>query len=281
MYIKKNSHLKMSKKLSIITINYNDKKGLQKTIDSVVNQTWKDFEFIIIDGGSIDGSVDIINKYQKEINYWVSEKDTGVYNAMNKGIKMAVGEYLIFMNSGDIFVDSNVLFKIKDKLQNGVGILYGKSIYSKDAIYVRSETPPDKLGFYFFYISGLNHQATFIKRELFFKYFLYNEEYKICSDWEFFIYTICKGNESYLFVDEFICDYDLSGISANPENQKLYYSEREKSLQSYFPNLLEDYKLYHEMNSKRIRNVIQIQKNPIAWKLFKGIINVFLVFIRK
>lgn len=281
MFIKKNSYHNMSKKLSIITINYNDKKGLQKTIESVISQTWKDFEFIIIDGGSYDGSVEILNQYQTKINHSISEKDTGVYNAMNKGIKIASGDYLIFMNSGDIFVDANVLFKINNKLDFGTSILYGKSNYSKEGIYDRSETPPTKLSFYFFFISGLNHQATFIKRALFFKYFLYNEEYKICSDWEFFIYTICKGNESYEFIDEFICDYDLSGISANPDNQKLYHLERKQSLLKYFPNLINDYSLYHEMNTKRIRNVIKIQKSPIAWKIFKGIINIFLIFTKK
>ena len=95
--------------LSIITINYNNAAGLEKTIKSVISQTCKRYEFIIIDGGSKDGSKDIIEKYQDQITYWVSEPDNGIYNAMNKGVKVAKGEYCIFMNSGDIFVDNDVI----------------------------------------------------------------------------------------------------------------------------------------------------------------------------
>ncbi len=90
-------------KLSIITVNLNNKDGLQKTIDSVISQTFKDFEWIVIDGGSTDGSKELIEKYSDYISYWVSEPDKGIYNAMNKGIKVAKGDYLEFLNSGDIF----------------------------------------------------------------------------------------------------------------------------------------------------------------------------------
>ena len=100
-------------KISIITINYNDKIGLSKTINSVLNQSWQKFEFIVIDGGSNDGGLEVIEQHKDKIDYWVSEPDKGVYNAMNKGIKVAKGEYLIFMNSGDTFYDDNVLEKIE------------------------------------------------------------------------------------------------------------------------------------------------------------------------
>ena len=99
-------------KLSIITINYNNKNGLQKTIDSVISQTFKDFEWIIIDGGSTDGSKELIEKYSQHITYWVSEPDKGIYNAMNKGIKVAKGEYLFFLNSGDYLVQPNTINQI-------------------------------------------------------------------------------------------------------------------------------------------------------------------------
>lgn len=98
-------------KISIITINYNDKIGLSKTINSVLNQSWQKFEFIVIDGGSNDGGLEVIEQFKDKIDYWVSEPDKGVYNAMNKGIKVAKGEYLIFMNSGDTFYDDQVLEK--------------------------------------------------------------------------------------------------------------------------------------------------------------------------
>ncbi|WP_291275238.1 glycosyltransferase, partial [Flavobacterium sp.] len=101
--------------ISVITVNYNNDNGLKKTIESVINQTYKNFEFIIIDGGSTDQSSEIIKNYQDKINYWVSEPDKGVYSAMNKGIKVANGDFLIFMNSGDVFINENVLQNVVPK----------------------------------------------------------------------------------------------------------------------------------------------------------------------
>ena len=96
-------------KFSIITINYNNKDGLEMTINSVLGQSFQGFEYIIIDGGSTDGSIDIIKKYESRIDYWVSEPDNGVYNAMNKGIRKATGDYINFMNSGDAYHSSSAL----------------------------------------------------------------------------------------------------------------------------------------------------------------------------
>lgn len=98
-------------KFSIITINYNNCEGLEKTIQSVIEQSYKGYEYIVIDGGSTDGSIDIIKKYEPSITFWVSEKDSGIYNAMNKGIRHSTGEYLNFMNSGDTFYEPEVLKK--------------------------------------------------------------------------------------------------------------------------------------------------------------------------
>jgi len=98
--------------LSIITVNLNNEVGLSKTIESVQNQTYRDYEYIIIDGGSIDGSLNILNEYSQIFTHWVSEPDSGIYDAMNKGIKFAKGEWIIFMNSGDFFANKNVLENI-------------------------------------------------------------------------------------------------------------------------------------------------------------------------
>ena len=96
-------------KYSIITVNFNNKEGLRKTIESVIHQTFHDFEFIVIDGGSTDGSADVLKEYHTQIDYWVSEPDGGIYQGMNKGIKKATGDYLNFMNSGDCFFAVDVL----------------------------------------------------------------------------------------------------------------------------------------------------------------------------
>lgn len=125
-------------KLSIITINYNNSIGLRKTIESVVSQTDNTFEYIIVDGGSSDGSVDIIKQYADKISQWVSERDGGIYNAMNKGVRMAHGEYIMFLNSGDILYDNNVIGHVLPKLK--ADICVGNLVSDKGG----RMTPPDE-----------------------------------------------------------------------------------------------------------------------------------------
>ena len=146
------------KKLSVITINYNNRDGLRKTIESVVNQTCKDFEYIIIDGISTDGSVDVINEYADRIDYWVSEPDKGCYHAMNKGVKVASGEYVIFMNSGDYFYTNEVIadFVASNPTED---VLCGDMFLSLGCV----NEVPEKLTFRYFFEGNLPHQACFIK----------------------------------------------------------------------------------------------------------------------
>ncbi|WP_395054512.1 glycosyltransferase family 2 protein [Flavobacterium sp.] len=265
---------------SIITINYNDKFGLEKTIKSVVNQDYKDFEFIIIDGGSTDGSVSVIENYQSQIQYCISEKDSGVYNAMNKGIKVANGEFVLFMNSGDIFNNNNVLTQVIPHLNKDYDIYYGDNYKVKNE-HKRKKTYPEKLSFSFFYSSSINHQSTFIRKKLFHKYFFYNEEYKIASDWEFFIYTICKMNVPYKYLGVTICDYDFTGISSSDKFRNLSKEEKATTIKKYFPLFEKDYESLPLLTSKRIQQVVHIQKFPMAWKVLKAFITVILIFISK
>ena len=122
-------------KISIITINYNNLEGLKRTMESVVNQTWREFEYIVIDGGSTDRSAAYIASQSENIDYWVSEPDNGIYNAMNKGIAKATGEYLLFLNSGDSFYDANVLQNVSNFFNNDLSIIYGNSVYFKDDLF--------------------------------------------------------------------------------------------------------------------------------------------------
>ncbi len=270
----------MSVKLTIITINYNNKQGLIKTFESISKQSWSDFEYIVIDGGSTDGSKELI-EYNPQINYWISEKDSGVYNAMNKGIKRATGDYIIFMNSGDFFYDDSVLEKVKKQFDTDIDILYGDSVFFNDKGYKKVIKSPENLTFGFFYDGDLNHQAVFIKRSLFEDHFYYNEEYKICADWEFFIVVVCLYRASYKHLHEKICYYDFSGISANPESKPIYSKEREMTIDKYFPAFREDAILTKETRHKRIKQVIHIKKYPIAWRIFKWIVDLFLLFLPK
>lgn len=217
-------------KLSIITINLNNAKGLRKTIESVVNQTYNDFEFIIIDGGSIDGSIEIINEYQEKISYWVSEPDKGIYNAMNKGINKASGEYCLFLNSGDWLVDQSV-FNDFIKTNLNYDIIAGNVMIITQNGITKLESPQyEDLNFEFYFSNNLYHQSVFVKRELFIHSGLYNENYKIVSDWEFFLKRIFIDNCTYYHIDREISFFDISGISNQPEMQLLQITEREEVL---------------------------------------------------
>jgi len=215
------------KKVSVITINYNNAQGLQKTVDSVISQTFKDYEFIVIDGCSTDGSVDIIKKNEGKISYWVSEKDGGIYNAQNKGAKKATGEYCLFLNSGDCLAEETTLENVVKQLDKD--IVYG-DLWIENAKGERTKVgSPDVLGVYHFMISTLWHPCSLIKRSLFEKYGYYNESFKITGDYEFFIRVILKNKVSYRHISVPISIFDTSGTSNRPENQLLEKEERKKS----------------------------------------------------
>lgn len=270
----------MNNIISIITINYNDKSGLSKTIESVKNQSFKDFEFIIIDGGSTDGSTDLIEQNKQIITHWVSEKDTGVFNAMNKGIKVATGNFVIFMNGGDCFYNEKVLEEVNQLLTPEYDIYYGDN-YKVSPNSKRLKTYPEKLNFSFFYSSSINHQSTFIRKSLFEDHFYYNENYKIASDWEFFVYTICYKNVPYKYLKKTIAIYDFTGISSNQKFSDLFISEKKQSIQKYFPAFIDDYKDINELTSKRFLQFQHIKKYTFAWKFLKATINIILLFLPK
>lgn len=213
-------------KYSIITINYNNRDGLRRTIESVVNQTFQDFEYIIIDGGSTDGSVDVIKEYADRIDYWVSEPDKGIYNAMNKGILQAHGEYLNFMNSGDCFYDTEVLEHIYTSLD--ADIVIGK--YQKS-----NESTPwhflyEDVTFLDLYVGTFCHQATFIHEHLFHDC-LYDENFKMVSDWKFFLEKLIHQDASFRNTNIVIVNYDATGVSNQMDD--LVKLERETILKSF------------------------------------------------
>jgi len=267
-------------RISVITVNYNDKAGLAKTIESVTNQTLKPYEFIIIDGGSSDGSKELIEQNQDKINYWISEKDKGVYSAMNKGIKAATGDFVIFMNGGDCFADNSVLENVFPDLKDEYDIYYGDN-YKISPGSKRLKTYPEKLRFSFFYSSSINHQSTFIRRSLFDTYFYYNENYKIVADWEFFIYTICYMNVPTKYLKKTIALYDFTGISSNPKYSAITQSEKSETLERFFPSFVEDYRDVNELTSKRYLQFQHIKKHKFAFKYLKATLSFLLLFLPK
>lgn len=228
-------------KLSIITVNLNNAAGLSKTLESVAAQTFKNYEHIIIDGGSTDGSVDIIKDYERKYNgvpghlYWVSEPDKGIYNAMNKGIKVASGEYLEFLNSGDYYFSKDSIMFFKQDLN--FDLVFGNDIVEeKDGRRTTIERP-DKITINHLLYKTMSHSASFFKNELFVKFGLYNESYKIAADYEFFLKIFYHGI-SYLHLNNAITIFEAGGISGNPAYDQLRIIEKEAAIKAILPDFI-------------------------------------------
>lgn len=226
-------------KVSIITINYNNAKGLKKTLDSIVSQNQADFEYIVIDGNSTDGSQNIIEEYSKQISYWISEPDSGIYNAMNKGIRQATGEYVLFINSGDIIRTETNLSSIISQITGEDIIFFDLEVCDiSNNRYVKIY--PDRLDFKYFAEDSLPHMASFIKKDLLVKYGYYSEKIKISSDWAFFMDAICLLNCTYKHIHECFSTFYLDGLSSDERNRQILTWERNNHISS-------SYRLYNSL----------------------------------
>jgi glycosyltransferase involved in cell wall biosynthesis len=231
--------------ISIITINYNNKKGLGRTIESVVKQTISDYEYILIDGGSTDGSIDTIQQHQNKLAYWVSEKDNGIYDAINKGIQKATGRYLLFLNSGDCFINPITLAAVNEAMQSDkYDIIYGNSIFTNGKAIRYNPFPLSLLNVLRL---GISHQAFFLKKELFSKAGLYNTAYKVVADSCHLITCLVKYNATSLYVNTIIAEIEPDGISMastgqNRKEQQLFMRTEFIALQNDYELLLTYYK---------------------------------------
>lgn len=247
-------------KISVITINYNNAEGLNKTIQSVVSQSYRNIEYIVIDGGSFDGSKSIIDDQKERIAFWVSEPDHGIYNAMNKGITAATGEYLIFINSGDLLYHDQI---IEQAVNRGLDqdLVYGDLIFVEEK-QEREWIVDDELTFGTFYKATIPHPSTFIKRSLFDTVGLYNERNKIVSDWEFFMLAVCKYNCSYKHINLTIARFFQGGISSDPMNYGVIVCEQSIALKKHFPLFIKDYERSEQTKEalRKVRNYIKMKR---------------------
>ncbi len=219
--------------ISVITVCLNEKKGIAKTIESVINQSFTNFEFIIIDGLSNDGTVKIVEKYLDKIDYFISENDKGIYSAMNKGIKRARGGFLIFLNAGDYFTHNYVLENVF-KGEVVEDIIYGDLIVNKKPKKIVMSFKNIKVNKRFLFNNYLPHPSSFIKKELFERLGLYNEKYEIAGDYDFFLRALVKNNATTKHVEEKITIYDVHGKSMNPKYSKIHSIERKRSKKDNF-----------------------------------------------
>ena len=201
-------------KLSVITINYNNSAGLERTIKSVISQSYNYYEYIIIDGGSTDGSADVIKKYADTISYWVSEKDNGIYDAMNKGLDRATGDYVLFLNAGDEFYSSDTLTTIFS-LESNADVYYGNTIIVNEKgeqLADRRLTPPEQLSWKSLkYGMCVSHQSFIAKRTVCSPY---NLDYSISADIDWVI-QVLKRSQKIINTKIYISKFLKGGISNN------------------------------------------------------------------
>ncbi|NDW11790.1 glycosyltransferase [Bacteroides sp. 214] len=212
----------MSSLITIVTVSYNAASTIEATILNVINQTYKNIEYIIIDGGSKDDTLDIIKRYEDKISSWISEPDKGVYDAMNKGIEKATGEWILFLNCGDSFYTNTVLFDVAERLGNSdADVVYG------DTMCVFSEKINKR-------IDGLSieniqkrmpfcHQSCFLRTKVA-KENLFDLGYKVCADYNQFYNLYTKGAR-FEYVSTIIAYYNLADVSLSNSNELLMFDE--------------------------------------------------------
>ena len=248
--------------LSIITVNFNNKEGLKKTIQSVVNQKYDNFEYIVIDGASTDGSINVIEENKDKITYYVSEPDKGIYDAMNKGIKQAKGKYCLFLNSGDYFINKDTLTDIFNGQTYTEDLLIGRQKYvDRNGKITKSPyLRISELNMPYFISSTLPHQATFIKKELLLQCGMYNTDYRIVSDWIFWIEAIVKQKCSVKILPEYVSFMEKGGVS---NDMSKCYNEMEL----YLSDCLRDGSLKWSdifLCAKQSRNYIIARRNKFG-----------------
>jgi glycosyltransferase involved in cell wall biosynthesis len=202
-------------KFSIITINFNDCKGLEKTIQSVLSQTFADYEYIVIDGGSTDGSVEVIKKYESHITYWVSEPDGGIYNALNKGLCRATGEYVNCMNSGDIFATPHVLQQIVDEnVPLGTALIYGDTVFAEVDGRMTYQVPnPFWQSKEYIHGMGICHQSLYVRTDLAQSHPYDERHYHILADFDA-IQRIHAEEASTYYIPKPFTIFDRNGLSS-------------------------------------------------------------------
>lgn len=292
-------------KLSIITINYNNLDGLRKTIDSVINQTWQDFEWIIVDGGSTDGSRELIEETAANLVshgwtteqfsgpedpnsfitnqssipnpssphrlLWCSEKDKGIYNAMNKGIVRAQGEYCLFLNSGDYLYDADVLKIAMSELAAADVVCFDMLKYKDGCLVYDGKLPQKEVSASFFIKRTLPHQSVLIRRSLFKKVGLYDENLRIVSDWKFFLLSLVFNNASFQYKPLKFSVIQPDGISSNVQKRE---AERQKVIAHYFPpRVLNDY--------SKVFSLEQVYESSGVCRRLYGLLYRIAIFVRE
>lgn len=228
-------------KISIITVCLNCSSQIERTCRSIISQTYSNFEWIVIDGNSEDGTLEILEKHKDTIAYLISEKDSGIYEAMNKGIKQSRGEYIVFLNAGDTFYNQHTLETMSRFF--GPDLLYGQTIKS-DGKTNELVSYPESLSEDYLFNYTLSHQSTYFHKNVFLKYGLYDEFYKIAGDYELYARLIKEEKFSYRYIEEPLSIFYLDGISNNPLFRDRMKLEQHTLRLKYFNHYKNSYKYF-------------------------------------
>lgn len=250
-------------KFSVVTVNKNNASGLERTIKSVISQRSDLFEYIVIDGKSTDNSLDIIKKYEKNINLYISEEDKSVYNAMNKSLQYINGEYVIFMNSGDEFYNSDVLSSVSE-LTIDKDFIFGGMVRVKNGKELSKSIPENKITLYTLFYRIICHQSTFTKSELLKSMGGYDESIKLSADWALLFDSLILGNKTYKTIPVHICKYDVSGMSSSKDAEEVIKNEKKMHFKKKLPYIYDDYVKMHSIYRFSLENIVRY----IKWKLF-------------
>jgi glycosyltransferase involved in cell wall biosynthesis len=225
--------------ITVVTVSYNASRVIEETILSVINQTYPYLEYIIIDGGSTDGTIDIIKKYEHKIAYWTSEPDKGIYDAMNKGLDRATGEWINFMNAGDCFYEKFTVEKVVNHLSSlSFAVIYGDYIAKTSiGLFYQKPTTPFFLSNKYIVSKDICHQSVFVKT-LLAQTIRFDLNYHISADFKM-LYEIYKLNYPFFYISEAVAVFEVeAGFSMN--NRILAYKEsarvqgKDKTLHFYF-----------------------------------------------
>jgi glycosyltransferase involved in cell wall biosynthesis len=254
-------------KLTIVTICLNEEKTILGTIQSVLEQTFSDYEYIIIDGGSVDGTMQIIRQFEHKLQKFISEPDKGLFDAMNKSLEYASGEYVIFLNSGDRFASNDILAKIFNSILN-YDLIFGDVIFSYPSGLKLRRKSPSKLSKAYFYIDSLNHQTVFMKRTLLLKAAPFDVSFKIIGDYDLILKCIYHLDCTYKHIPLPISIFDLGGISSEKKYYELQKEERQNCLKRYFTQ-----EEISKFDSRNLIYDILYKKIKYSWSLLLSTIS--------
>jgi glycosyltransferase involved in cell wall biosynthesis len=222
-------------KLSIITVCYNAERTIERTIKSVITQTYKNIEYVVIDGQSTDKTLDLLKSYKNSIAVMVSEKDKGIYDAMNKGLDLSSGTYILLLNADDYLFSPNTIENMMVAIgqHNDEDIFYGNLLMFDDKTGRGKIWKPGHISGKLLYSSTLPHPATIYKRTIFDKLNKFDETYKIAADYEFYVRAYTQG-ANFRYLNQLVSVFSYGGISTSGEYKRLTHDERKKTLLRHF-----------------------------------------------